>query len=37
MGCCNQPPKGGSTEIKPLLKAFAGLLAVILLIALVFG
>jgi len=37
MGCCNQPPKGGSTEMKPLLKAFAGLLAFILLIAWLFG
>lgn len=37
MGCCNQPPKGGSTEIKPLLKAFAGLFVAILLIAFIFG
>jgi len=36
-GCCNQPPKGGTTEIKPLLKAFGILLVVILLIAWVFG
>ncbi len=37
MGCCNQPPNGGSTAIKPLLKAFAVLLAVVLLLAWLFG
>ncbi len=37
MGCCNQPPKGGTPDIKPLLKTFIGLLAVILLIAWLFG
>lgn len=37
MGCCNQPPNGGSTDIKPLLKAVGGLLAFVLLLAWLFG
>ena len=37
MSCCNKPPAGGTPEIGPLLKVFAGLLVVVFLIAWIFG
>lgn len=37
MGCCNQPPKGGTTQIGPALKIVGVFMAVIFLIALIFG
>jgi hypothetical protein len=37
MGCCNQPPKGGTKEVGPLLKMLAIFMVVIFAIALIFG
>lgn len=37
MGCCNQPPKGGTNNIGPLIKMLAIFMAVIFAIALIFG
>lgn len=37
MNCCNKPPKGGSTDIAPLLKAIGIFAVIIVVIAAVFG
>ncbi len=37
MGCCNQPPNGGSNNIGLLLKVIAVLFAVIMLLAFLFN
>jgi len=37
VGCCNQPPEGGSANIGLLVKAILGLGVGILVLAVVFG
>lgn len=37
MSCCNKPPRGGSNNIRLMLKAFLALFVVVFVLALVFG
>jgi hypothetical protein len=37
MGCCNQAPKGGSTNLGLLIKSIAVLAAILFLLAALFG
>ncbi|EGU51307.1 hypothetical protein VIOR3934_20581 [Vibrio orientalis CIP 102891 = ATCC 33934] len=37
MGCCNQAPKGGSTNLGLLIKSIAALAVILFLLAAVFG